>query len=92
MKLMIVPSDAMTTMGAVAALGGGFQIGQDTAADRPGRRKPLDTVAAVIWLLIALALFGLEVLTLVVRRVLSRARRARRLPSRPCSAATSASR
>jgi len=35
MKLMIVPSDAMTTMGAVAALGGGFQVGQDTTADRP---------------------------------------------------------
>ena len=28
---MIVPSDAMATMGAVAALGGGFQVGQDTA-------------------------------------------------------------
>ena len=35
MKLMIIPSDAMTTMGAVAALGGGFQVGQDTTADRP---------------------------------------------------------
>jgi len=35
MKLMLIPSDAMTTMGAVAALGGGFQVGQDTTADRP---------------------------------------------------------
>ena len=41
MKLMIVPSDAMATMGAVAALGGGFQVGQDTDRGPPGRRKQL---------------------------------------------------
>ena len=35
MKLMLIPSDAMATMGAVAALGGGFQVGQDTTADSP---------------------------------------------------------
>ena len=29
--LMIVPSDAMAAMGAVAALGGGFQTAQDAA-------------------------------------------------------------
>jgi regulator of protease activity HflC (stomatin/prohibitin superfamily) len=36
MTLMIIPSDAMGTMGAVAALGGGFQAGKDaTATQRP---------------------------------------------------------
>jgi regulator of protease activity HflC (stomatin/prohibitin superfamily) len=40
MKLMIIPSDAMTTMGAVAALGGGFQAGQDAAAQRPDAGNP----------------------------------------------------
>jgi len=34
---MIIPSDAVATMGAVAALGGGFETGRETAADeRPG--------------------------------------------------------
>jgi regulator of protease activity HflC (stomatin/prohibitin superfamily) len=32
MTLMLVPSDAMAAMGAVAALGGGFQGGRDAAA------------------------------------------------------------
>ena len=39
-KLMIIPSDAVATMGAVAALGGGFETGKQTAADDelgPGR-------------------------------------------------------
>ena len=36
MKLMLIPSDAVAAMGAVAALGGGFQAGSDTALD-PGR-------------------------------------------------------
>ena len=31
MKLMLIPSDAMATMGAVAALGGGFQTGKEAA-------------------------------------------------------------
>ncbi|MFN0155709.1 MAG: SPFH domain-containing protein [Gaiella sp.] len=35
MSLMLVPSDAMAAMGAVAALGGGFQAGRDaTASDK----------------------------------------------------------
>jgi hypothetical protein len=33
MKLMLIPSDAVAAMGAVAALGGGFQAGSDTALD-----------------------------------------------------------
>jgi hypothetical protein len=32
---MIIPSDAVATMGAVAALGAGFQSGEDTAAHGP---------------------------------------------------------
>jgi regulator of protease activity HflC (stomatin/prohibitin superfamily) len=32
MTLMLVPSDAMAALGAVAALGGGFQAGRDAAA------------------------------------------------------------
>ena len=39
MKLMLIPSDAMASMGAVAALGGGFQVGQDATAVEPGRRR-----------------------------------------------------
>jgi regulator of protease activity HflC (stomatin/prohibitin superfamily) len=35
-KLMIIPSDAVATMGAVAALGGGFETGRETAADERG--------------------------------------------------------
>jgi regulator of protease activity HflC (stomatin/prohibitin superfamily) len=34
--LMVVPSDATAAMGAIAALGGGFQSGQDAAASNPG--------------------------------------------------------
>ena len=33
--LMIVPSDAIAAMGAIAALGGGFQSGQDAAGSEP---------------------------------------------------------
>jgi regulator of protease activity HflC (stomatin/prohibitin superfamily) len=36
MKLMIVPSDAMTAMGAAATLGGGFRTGSDAAASGNG--------------------------------------------------------
>jgi hypothetical protein len=32
---MLIPSDAVATMGAVAALGAGFQSGEDTAAQGP---------------------------------------------------------
>jgi regulator of protease activity HflC (stomatin/prohibitin superfamily) len=35
-KLMLIPSDAVSTLGAVAALGGGLETGRETAAD-PGR-------------------------------------------------------
>ena len=35
-KLMIIPSDAVSAMGAVAALGGGFETGRETAADEHG--------------------------------------------------------
>src|SRR3954453_2606602 len=34
-KLMIIPSDAVATMGAVAALGGSFKFGEDTVTDGP---------------------------------------------------------
>ncbi|MEO5634073.1 SPFH domain-containing protein [Gaiella sp.] len=34
MKLMLIPSDAMASMGAVAALGGGFQTGKEAAASQ----------------------------------------------------------
>ena len=37
MTLMMVPSDAMPAMGAVSALGAGFQAGQDVTASVPGR-------------------------------------------------------
>ena len=43
-KLMIIPSDAVATMGAVAALGGGFQTGRETAAAR-ARSRPRGHVA-----------------------------------------------
>ena len=37
MTLMMVPSDAMPAMGAVSALGAGFQAGQDATASVPTR-------------------------------------------------------
>jgi regulator of protease activity HflC (stomatin/prohibitin superfamily) len=37
MTLMMVPSDAMPSMGAVSALGAGFQAGQDATRSVPGR-------------------------------------------------------
>ncbi|HEU0303620.1 MAG TPA: SPFH domain-containing protein [Gaiellaceae bacterium] len=35
MTLMLVPSDAMAAMGAITAMGGGFQAGRDAAASGP---------------------------------------------------------
>ncbi len=42
MTLMMVPSDALPAMGAVSALGAGFQAGQDVTRSQPadGRRLP----------------------------------------------------
>jgi hypothetical protein len=37
MTLMMVPSDAMPSMGAVSALGAGFQAGQDVQRSVPAR-------------------------------------------------------
>ena len=37
MTLMLVPSDSMAAMGAVAALGGGFQAGRDTASSEAAK-------------------------------------------------------
>jgi regulator of protease activity HflC (stomatin/prohibitin superfamily) len=37
MTLMMIPSDAMPAMGAVSALGAGFQAGQDVTASVPAR-------------------------------------------------------
>jgi regulator of protease activity HflC (stomatin/prohibitin superfamily) len=39
MTLMMVPSDAMPAMGAVSALGAGFQAGQDVTASAPTRES-----------------------------------------------------
>ena len=39
MTLMMIPSDAMPAMGAVTALGAGFQAGQDVTASVPGRES-----------------------------------------------------
>jgi regulator of protease activity HflC (stomatin/prohibitin superfamily) len=39
MTLMLVPSDSMAAMGAIAALGGGFQAGRDTAASEPPSKE-----------------------------------------------------
>ena len=39
MTLMMIPSDAMPAMGAVSALGAGFQAGQDVTAAVPGRES-----------------------------------------------------
>ena len=76
MKLMIIPSDAVATMGAVAALGAGFQSGEDTAADGPAARARShggDRLGRHR----ARSLRG-RAPDAVVRRLLSRARRTRR--------------
>jgi regulator of protease activity HflC (stomatin/prohibitin superfamily) len=39
MTLMLVPSDSMAAMGAMAALGGGFQAGRDVAASEPPQKE-----------------------------------------------------
>ena len=75
MKLMIIPSDAMATMGAVAALGGGFQVGPGHRRGRARPTKAASAVAAVVWISVALVLFGRRAADAVVRRVLSGDRR-----------------
>ena len=62
MKLMIIPSDAVATMGAVAALGGGFRSGR--TQPRTALPKSARPWQAVVWIVIALVLLGLELLTL----------------------------
>ena len=51
-------------MGAIAALGGGFESGQDTAADRAATCVRSTCVAIVVWVILALVLAGVELLTL----------------------------
>ena len=72
--LMIVPSDAIGAMGAIAALGGGFQSG---AGRRPARARAdvATTAALVVWLVARARTARRRDAHARVRRGLRRARR-----------------